>query len=204
MGYKAYGWEGGINAGLRDSTVEHLHKRLKEIYEENGHQKVSLIGHSMGGMYARCLAHEFPEMVRDVITMGTPFGIGMNKEATPGWLANTIQFLSHAKYTLKTHGMAERLLTPPDLPTTSIFSKTDGIAGWQACLNPKTPWTENIEVTSSHMGMICNKGVLAILLDRLAQPEGAWQNYKNPSTETPPPNPEWKPAASNWRFFPKP
>jgi len=205
VGYNAYGWDGGVNTGLRNKTVEHLHSRLKEIYDENGGQKVSLIGHSMGGIYARCLAHEFPDMVRDVITVGSPFGIGMNKGATPALLVNTIQLLSNSKYSLKVAGMAERLLTPPDVPTTSIFSKMDGIAGWRACLNPKTRWSENIEVKSSHMGMICNKDVLSILLDRLAQPEGAWKIYKNASKETPPPNPAWKPAAnSNWRLFPKP
>ncbi len=202
-GYKPYKWKGGFNIGLKDKTTEHLARRLKEIYEENGNQKVSLIGHSLGGFYARTLAQEFPDMVRDVITVDTPFGIGMKQDAAPAFVVSTILKLSEAKYSINNEGMSERLLTPPQMPTTSIFSKIDTVAGWQACLNPATPLSENIEIKATHIGSVWNKEAFVIILDRLAQPEGKWKPHKTPANDAPPPNPNWKPKSSGWKLFPK-
>ena len=71
-GYKVYGWDNGFNLGFDEKTAQHLKKRLKDVFDANGGQKVTLVGHSLGGVYARELAREFPDMVRDVITLGTP------------------------------------------------------------------------------------------------------------------------------------
>lgn len=201
MGYKPYAWEGGFNVGIKDKTAHHLYERLIKIYEENGHQKVTLIGHSLGGLYARTLAQEYPNMVKEVITVGTPFGIGMQKDEKR---RHTItQKLNDPRYSLNNPGMPERLLTPPaGIPTTSIFSKSDGIGGWQSCLNPATPLSENIEVSSSHLGMIWHKDTLSIILDRMTQ-SGPWKPYAHPAAETPPKNPNWAPPANdnNWKFY---
>lgn len=203
-GYKAYGWENGFNFGIRERTAKKIIARLKKIYKENGGQKVSLVGHSLGGIYARAIAQEFPEMVRDVVTIGTPFGIGMHRNATPKMIVGAIQLLTDKRYNLENPGVPERLLTPPDdVPTTSIFSKTDVIGGWEACLNPATPLAENIEVHASHVGSVWSPATVSIILDRLAQPEGAWKPYKHPADETPPPNPGWHMKPGDKSFFPK-
>jgi pimeloyl-ACP methyl ester carboxylesterase len=202
-GYKTYRWEGGVNLGLKEKTVRHLAARLKEIYEENGNQKVSLIGHSLGGMYARVLAQEFPNMVRGVITVQTPFGLGAFKEGADPILVSTIEKLGDPRFSLNNAGMCERLLTPPPTPTTSIFSKTDDIAAWQACLNPATGCSENIEVAASHSGTIWHKDTIAIILERLAEPKDNWKPSTRASNEKPPANPQWKPNATpDWRMFP--
>jgi pimeloyl-ACP methyl ester carboxylesterase len=203
-GYKPYKWRGGVNLGLKEKTVQHLALRLKEVYEENDRQKVTLIGHSLGGLYARLLAQEFPEMVRAVITVQTPFGVGAFKEAADPILVSTIEKLSDSKFGLDNEGVPERLLTPPPMPTTSIFSKKDDIAGWQACLNPSTPHSENIEVAASHSSSIWHKDTIAIILERLAAPKENWKPSNKASPEKPPVNPGWKPKASeDWRFFPR-
>ena len=204
-GYKAYKWKGGFNLGLKDKTAKHLASHLKKIYEKNGHQPVSLIGHSLGGFYARALAQEFPEMVRCVITVETPFGIGICNEGADPILVSTIEKMSDPRFSLNNEGMAERLLTPPARPTTSIFSKIDDVAAWQACLNPATQQTENIEVTASHIGGIWHKDTIAVILERLAETKGDWKPSGRASSEKTPPNPRWRPKASkDWHFFPRP
>ena len=204
VGYKTYGWEAGSNLGLNDKKAQLLHDRLKEIYEENGRQKVSLVGLSLGGIIARELAREYPEMVREAISVNTPFGIGTDKDAVPPLLAATIQILSDEKFSLKSEGMTGRLVTPPPVPTTSIFSKTDGIAGWRACLNPKSPLAENIEISGSHVGGFWNLEAVSVILNRLAQPEGEWKPLKQPRDYCENPDPSWKKSpAGKQHFFPK-
>lgn len=205
-GYKAYAWEAGLNLGMTDKKATHLARHLKKIYDANGGRKVTIVGHSLGGFYARTLAQEFPEMVRAVVTINTPFGVGLNRTATPPAVLSMIDGLNGEKYSLNKPGVAERLLTPPPVPTTSIFSKTDAVAGWQACLNPKSPLAENIEVTASHIGGVWSEKVIEVVLDRLAQQEGGWLPYKTPAPYAPPQNPNWQQPkkAQEWRFYPKP
>lgn len=206
-GYKAYGWDGGRNLGMSDEVVRHLRARLEEVFKENGNRKVTLIGHSLGGIYARELAREFPGMVRGVITIGTPFGIGACPDATPAALRALIEMLSKVKVSLNDKDMADRLLTPPPVPTTSIFSKLDGIAGWEACLNPATARSENIEVKACHIGSVWHQDTFAVVLNRLAQPEEGWKpfNKRAAVNDNIPANPKWKLGrAADKRFFPKP
>lgn len=202
-GYKPHKWENGINRGPTKKIIEQLAVRLREIYKENGNQKVSLIGHSLGGLYARVLAQEFPEMVRSVITVQTPFGIGVIKEGADPTLVSTIEKLGDKRFRLSSKGMSERLLTPSSVPTTSIFSKVDPVAGWQACLNPSTGNSENIEVAASHYGTMWHKDTVAIILERLAEPKDNWKRSSRASNEKPPANPSWKPNTTpDWRMFP--
>ena len=204
VGYKTYGWEAGSNLGLNDKKSQHLHDLLKKIYEENGRQKVSLIGLSLGGIIARELAREHPEMVREAISVNTPFGVGMSEESVPPLLVATIQLLSDAKFSLNSEGMTGRLVTPPPVPTTSIFSKTDGIAGWRACLNPKSPKAENVEVSGCHVGGFWNLEAVSVILDRLAQPEGEWKPFKQTKDFCEKPDSSWKKSpAGQQHFFPK-
>ncbi len=203
-GYKAYAWKGGFNMGMTEKTAKHLATRLEKIYKENGNQKVTIVGHSLGGFYARALAQEFPDMVRAVVTINTPFGVGMNKGAIPPTVLSTIDKLSDKKYSVDREGMAERMLTPPPVPTTSIFSKSDRVSNWVVCLNPNTPLSENIEVNASHLGSIWHKDTLAVILERLSQPEGKWKPHQGALKTAHPPNPNWKPTPGTEKFFPKP
>lgn len=213
-GYKTHTWQGGINLGLNDHISEHLHALIQKIFEENNGQKITLIGHSLGGVFARELAREYPEMIRSVITLGTPFGSAA--EATPQLLRKIYEFLNPGTDHLNDKDLQQRGLTPPPVPTTSIFSKSDGIVDWQASLNPKAPIAENIEVISSHIGMIVNPLAVAAILDRLAQKEEAWQPFDAgkyngvlsalyPSTDGHdlPENPQWADNGSSKPLFRK-
>ncbi|MEZ0259797.1 MAG: alpha/beta fold hydrolase [Alphaproteobacteria bacterium] len=177
-GYKTYGWDNGRNMGFDEKTAKALKKRLKEVYKKNGKKKVTLIGHSLGGVYARELAREFPEMVRGVITLASPFG--MLDDADKGARSparKAYDMLNPGASPLDDAGFEKRCLTPPPVPTTSIYTKGDGIVNWKAALNPVAPETENIEVDGSHIGMVFNPLALSAVLDRLSQPEGAWQPF---------------------------
>lgn len=202
--YTVYGWENGFNLGIRAETAQHLARRLRYIYEENGRQPVSLIGHSLGGLYARELAKEYPKLVRNVVTIGAPFGIGIHDKAAPKALMKVIDIMTGKSFSIKNKGMAERLLTPPrNVPTTSIFSRTDGVVPWQACLNPQAELAENVEVDGSHTGGIWNLGVMTAVFDRLAQPRGSWQPHAAASAEAAPLNPGWSAKGRRgWRLFP--
>jgi hypothetical protein len=188
-GYDVYGWDNGRNMGFDDATGEALEKRLKEVFDKSGGKKVTLIGHSLGGVYARELAREFPEMVRGVITMGSPFGmLGDVDKGAYETVRKTYDFFNPGTSPLEDADFEERCLTPPSVPTTSIFSKGDGIVKWQASLNPTAKDTENVEVHGSHIGMACNPLSVVVILDRLAQPEGTWAPFdakKYPHVEFP-------------------
>jgi hypothetical protein len=175
-GYKTYAWEGGLNTGFNDRTAQHLRGQLEKIYKENGNRKVSIVGHSLGGIYARELAREFPHMVRCVVTMGSPAGmIGKPGAAAPvvGHLYEMFNPASgHNDLDLQVRGQ-----TPPPVPTTSIYSRQDGIVHWKACLNPATPKAENIAVSGGHLGIVLNVPAIAAVLDRLSQPEGKWKRF---------------------------
>jgi pimeloyl-ACP methyl ester carboxylesterase len=147
LGYRAHGWNLDRNEGPTPETREGLTRRLSEIKQRYG-RAVSLIGWSLGGIYARELARRFPSDVRQVITLASPF-----------------------------RDLRERFRTPMPVPTTAIYSRTDGVVSWRRCIDDEGPRRENIEVDSSHIGMGHHPRVLLIIADRLAQPEGGWRPF---------------------------
>lgn len=171
MNYKAEAWQGGVNWGPTEERLDHIKKRLKKIYDDNDGQKVSLIGWSLGGLYARELAREFPEMVRDVISLGSPFQATNNPDST---VVGSVFKHINPDIDPEVDFDFNLPITPP---MTSIYTKKDGVVHWQTCLLKQDKKTENIEVNSSHMGLIVNPQVLTILADRLAQPEGQWKKF---------------------------
>jgi hypothetical protein len=118
------------------------------------------------------MAKQLPGHARCVITLGTPFS--GHPRATNAWRLFELLSGQRAHDPL----MIERLRTPPAVPTTSIYSRTDGIVSWRCSLNPPGPLTENIEVQASHVGMGMNPLALYAVADRLAQPPGDWQAFE--------------------------
>ena len=216
-GYDVHAWEGGVNTGFNAATAEHLVNRLRTIYEQSGGQKVSIIGHSLGGIFARELARDFPEMVDRVITLGSPFG--MHEQETPELLLQMYKLINPLgdPTELSDRDLHLRRLTPPaGIPVTSIYSVTDGVVPWRACLNPQTAKTENIAVPASHIGMIYHPLAVAAVLDRLAAPKSNWKPF-NAQAYSPlyawtsaanendvPQNPKWKASAASRPLFRKP
>jgi len=170
LGHDAIGWQQGRNLGPRGDTLERALQHLHDLQRTAG-RKVSLVGWSLGGLYARELAKRAPEAVRCVVTLGSPFAGSMqanNAWRTYRWLhrGQPPAPLAHAD-----------LQAPPPLPTTSIYSRSDGIVAWQCSVESAGPLAESIEVMASHAGLGVNPFSLYALADRLAQREGDWRPF---------------------------
>jgi pimeloyl-ACP methyl ester carboxylesterase len=170
LGYVPYGWKQGINAGPRHGVLAGCRERIEELHAEHG-RKVSLIGWSLGGLYAREMAKLMPAMVRQVITLGSPFA--GNPQATHAWRI----FEYFSGHRVSDPNLLERLRAAPPVPTTSIYSKTDGVVAWQCSVQAPAKQSENIEVSASHLGIGMNPLALFALADRLAQQQDKWKPF---------------------------
>src|SRR5262245_43237688 len=144
-GYGVHGWRLGRNEGPGPETVAAMVERLHGLYRRYG-RRVSLIGWSLGGVYARELARRFPSEVRQVITLASPF---RDLEAT-----NVPRFLRSRRGSHRREpDFRARLRQPLPVPMTAIYSRSDGIAAWQSCVAERGPLSESLEVASSHLGI---------------------------------------------------
>ena len=178
-GYHVHGWRLGRNFGPAPAVVDGLRDRFAALVDRHG-KKVSLIGWSLGGIYAREIARRAPQHVRSVITLASPFR-GPNV-SNVGRLARRGDFRPDPT-------LHARLAAPLDVPSTALFSRSDGIVAWQACVQVEAPRAENVEVWSSHCGMGHHPAALWVIADRLAQADGAWAPFRWPAWAAP-----WSPA----------
>jgi pimeloyl-ACP methyl ester carboxylesterase len=169
-GYQAHGWGLGRNRGLRPGIEDRMKALVRRLHASTG-RKVSLVGWSLGGVYARHLAHQLPDAVRSCIMLGAP--IHGHPRSTNAW-----RLYERASGQSVDDPTLPRLAArPPQVPTTAIYSRTDGIVAWQCSVEQRTASSESIEVSGSHCGLGANASVLYAIADRLAQPEGRWQPF---------------------------
>jgi hypothetical protein len=175
LGYETCDWGRGFNTGPQGDVDEWLDELARHVDEltRSHRQPVSLIGWSLGGIYAREVAKKLERRVRQVITIGTPFA-GSGEQTNVSWVYRLV----NGQKPMLDEALMARLRTAPDVPTTSIFSRSDGVVAWQACLQDgDADHTENIEVDGSHCGLGWNPEVLSVIADRLRQPADAWQRH---------------------------
>jgi pimeloyl-ACP methyl ester carboxylesterase len=179
LGYAAYDWELGRNLGFRTHMEAAFESTVRRLADDHG-RKVSVIGWSAGGIFAREIGRRQPDQVRMVITLGSPFR--GNHKATHAWrlysLINSGPVLEDAMSEANRIARAQ----PLPVPTTCVYSKADGIVAWECCTSLPAPMTENVEVRSSHLGYGHNLETLFVIADRLAQPDGTW--HPIPATTT--------------------
>ena len=171
-GYAVSGWRQGRNLGLRRGVQDAMVDLVQEMNDTHG-RKVSLVGWSLGGLYARQLAKMMPERVRTVITLGSPFASG--PKATNAW--RVYELASGRSAEEEDHRFGGTLAGTPPVPTTAIFSRTDGVCAWQGCMEKTSATSESIEVESSHCGMGHHPAAVYAVADRLAQAEGEWAPF---------------------------
>jgi pimeloyl-ACP methyl ester carboxylesterase len=169
-GYVAYGWSQGSNLGPKDGVLDACLALVRNVRKRHK-RRISLIGWSLGGIYARELAKDLPKDVRLVITLGTPFT--GHPKATNAWRLYEL-VTGHRIGAPEIHAP---LRAPPPVPTTSIYSRSDGVVAWQCSVERRSDHTENIEVEASHFGIGLNALSWYAIADRLAQPEGRWQPF---------------------------
>ena len=173
-GYRPHAWRLGTNIGPTQRIHDGLVRRLAQV-SADGEEPVSIIGWSLGGILARELARRHPESVRSVITLGSPFRL-TNRDGPDATRAGRL-FRAFRPWHTEFLGEAqgEEFRPPLQVPATSIYSRLDGVVPWEACVDLPGPLRENVEVSASHLGLGVHPVVLAIVLDRLRQPVGAWQ-----------------------------
>lgn len=172
LGHEAHAWNMGRNLGGVYSKRKALRELLTSIYESAG-RKVSVIGWSLGGVYARDLALQLPDLVRSVITLGSPFANDIR--ATN---ATKLYELVSGEGVDDVPGLRAAIAGDLPVPATSIYSRTDGVVNWRTSLLRPSATAENIEVhLASHLGLGVNPAALWAVADRLAQPEGEFRQF---------------------------
>lgn len=172
LGYEAHAWRMGRNTGGINRMRGALLDRLKEIHSASG-RKVSIVGWSLGGVYARDLALRAPDMVRYVVALASPFASDV-RATNATWLYETLsgEVVGEDPEFLKT------IAGDLPVPTSSIYSRSDGVVNWRTCRLRPSDTAENIEVRfASHVGIGVNPAALWAIADRLAQAEGQFHQF---------------------------
>lgn len=170
-GYQPHPWRQGFNLGPREGVLSACLQQIRSLSYQTG-QRVSLVGWSLGGIYARELAKEVPDLVRCVITLGSPFA--GHPRATNAW--RLFEWVSGQS--AQDEAVIDLLRQPPPVPTTSIFSRSDGVVAWPCSLNPSGPRLENIRIPASHLGMPVHPLTMLAVADRLRQDPSDWRPFR--------------------------
>jgi pimeloyl-ACP methyl ester carboxylesterase len=174
LGYEVAGWKLGRNVRVDNLRVEAMAKCVDALYARTG-GKISIVGWSLGGVFARELAKLMPDKVRQVITLGSP----ISDDRDHSNARRLFEMLNGREPEPVRKGNFRKLAEAPPVPTTSILTKGDGVVHWRGSVQHKdrNPQTENIQVYASHIGLGVNPAVMMAMADRLAQPEGAWTPF---------------------------
>lgn len=174
LGYETVGWKLGRNVRVDNLRVEAMGRCVSELHERTG-GKISIVGWSLGGVFARELAKQMPDKVRGVITLGSP----ISDDRDHSNARRLFEMLNGREPEPMRKGNFRRLAEAPPVPTTSILTKADGVVHWRGSVQhpDRNPQTENIEVFASHIGLGVNPAVMLAIADRLAQPEGEWAPF---------------------------
>ena len=171
LGYDTHGWGLGSNILFDHELESEMIALVDEVYRSSG-RKVSLVGWSLGGIYAREVAKACKDKVRCVVTLGSP--ISGNTEHTH---AHVLYQALNGKPSKIDVSRYMSLNSAPDVPTTSIYSKSDGIVAWEGSVQQTGEFTENIEVPASHLGIGVNPLAMYLVADRLSQEEEKWKRF---------------------------
>lgn len=179
QGYWTHGWRLGTNLGPTQRVIDGLHERIEHLRGRHG-RTISLIGWSLGGIYAREFARLHPDEIRQVITLGSPFRMTLNDRSAA---SNLVDKLSD-RFNAETLGfaLAEADKAPLPVPSTAIYSRDDGVVRWHTCIDVESDLHENVEVRGSHSGLGWNPAAVYAISDRLAQPEDHWRRFRAPLT----------------------
>lgn len=176
LGYRTHSWNLGRNLGpAMPDLARRLSDRLLQVHEESKGQPVSIVGWSLGGVYARILAHEHPDKIRNVVTLGSPFAGHVRSTR-----ANADAQRSEAAAIVGASTEQLRALAGdplPGVPSSAIFSKTDAVVPWQTAIQTPSTIADNIEVYAGHIALGFSAAVLYATAERLAQPADNWQPF---------------------------
>lgn len=162
IGYRAYPWELGTNRKPLVTYLPVLRDRLRELDEGKG---VTLIGWSRGGIISRELARDYPDLVPKVITIGSPVKGGVAVSSIGRWVQRETGLSPQQMRQLT----EDRSRVPIKVPVRAIYSRTDGVVAWKACIDEETENIKHYEIIGSHVGMGANVEVFRLLPELLAE-----------------------------------
>lgn len=176
LGYDTHAWGLGRNLRFNAEREKEMLDLLCSVYERSGRRKVSLIGWSLGGVFAREIAKRHPDKVRIVISLGSPISADRGHSSA----RHLFEAINGNEGSPERDERYARVGEAPPVPTTSILTKYDGIVAWQGSIQKPHGRldTENIMVPASHVGLGVNPVVMVAIADRLAQKEGAWVPFE--------------------------
>ena len=158
-GFRAYGWEFGVNVGPTGAALRHVRRRAELVADLNG-GPIALVGVSLGGLLARGLAHEAPGLLRHVATLASPFRLPTASPLEP------LVRLCRPFFDANINPAAQA--APLPVPSTAFYTRDDGIVAWESCVSEGDPNCLNIEVSGPHMTICRNPTVLTRLVERIA------------------------------------
>ena len=161
LGYAVEGWGSGVNLGPTATAVKAVERLLLESTEATG-APASFVGVSLGGVLARALATTHPDRVRRVITVCSPFRLPTASPLEPIYRAL-------APLHSGEHLLIGQLTDPPPVPTTAIYTPSDGVVAWRSCIDAPGLNRENIAVEGAHTTMLAHPRALHIIAERLAR-----------------------------------
>lgn len=170
-GYTSYGWKLGVNLGPTAAALDGVERRIGEIRARHG-RKVTLIGHSLGGVIAREFAKQRPDDIRQLILLASPIRLPTASPLEP------VYKLLSRWHSVDAGDSVDELNQPPAVPVTAIFTRSDGIVAWESCIEFPGALRESIEINGPHGTMVRNMAAWRIIAERLAQPEGGWRLYQ--------------------------
>ncbi|MFI5044664.1 MAG: esterase/lipase family protein [Acidimicrobiales bacterium] len=177
LGHRAYGWRLGRNLGPTGAVVDGVERSVVQLSSRHD-QPIDLVGWSLGGVYARELGRRHPERVRQVISLGSPFNMTDRRGSHSSDDYDRFAPLHDRDSSFVTGFVPSP--EPLPIPSTAIYTRTDGIVAWQTCIQRTDARSENVEVRGSHCGLGHNATVAVVVADRLAQPMGEWRPFRPP------------------------
>ena len=177
QGFAAYPWGLGSNLGRKSGLRSRLVALIQELATRHEAQ-VSLVGWSLGGIFARGLAVTDPDHIRNVVTLGSPFRASAH-QTNVRWGLKLIGWVKSKPVV----DPGPPKLPAPSVPVTSLFTRKDGIVPWQACLQESSPITENIELKGTHLGLVANPAALYVIAHRLRESSERWQAFEPTTRE---------------------
>jgi pimeloyl-ACP methyl ester carboxylesterase len=179
-GYQVETWGFGRNVGFQRKHADALEQKIRYMHHKAG-RKVSLVGWSLGGLFSLYGAHQAPECVRGIITLGSPVSVDPDGSKVPPMVKAMYRLVAHP-LGAEAHVMqprAKKLRSRSPVPMSCLYSLSDGVVPPQeATIDGDPSMHENIRVPGSHVGLGFNAMVLWIVADRLALPEGQWRPFE--------------------------
>ena len=179
IGYQSYLSNIVWNNDCPDKTAAALTRRLQVIKKSHG-QSVRVVGHSLGGMLAKSLVQDVPELIDRIVTLGSPFRSLVKAHPAVVGIWDQLKLVQSKLVGRNLRpscgtghcvcNFVRNMLQPEprEVPQFSIYSKMDGVADWSSCIEDDP--AANTEVNSTHIGMVFHPEVYRALSKRLAQP----------------------------------